>query len=248
MTEIAQHLAEMVRRRPPDDVGVVPGTTPVVSFGDVGRAEVATLGINPSRSEFLDRHGHELIGGHRRLATLRSLAATGLDELRDAQVAQVLADCAGYFHRQPYRRWFDPLDKLLRDGAAASYYDGTACHLDLVPWATDPTWSGLGSDVRRRLLEQEAGHLEALLANARVDLVVVNGRAVLSELGRTGLARLEPAGKLGRYTLVVGEGVGIRWVGWTVNLQSSHGVSTAIKEELAAWLSEHSHRTGPSRG
>jgi hypothetical protein len=110
----------MVRRLPPEGSPVVPGSTPVVAFGDPARAEVATLGINPSAREFL-QHGRLLTGAHRRLATLESLGAQRLDRLTEAQVATVVADCAIYFQRQPYRGWFDPLDELLRVGADASY-------------------------------------------------------------------------------------------------------------------------------
>jgi hypothetical protein len=59
-----------------------------------------------------------------------------LDRLTDEQVAAVVADCLGYFQRQLYRRWFDPLDALLRSGTGTSYYDATACHLDLSQWGS----------------------------------------------------------------------------------------------------------------
>jgi hypothetical protein len=137
--EPSMQLVAMVRRSPPADAPVVPGSTPVVAFGDPRAAEVATLGINPSAHEFTE-DGALLAGGQRRLATLRSLGADALDRLSTAQVARVVADCSAYFDRRPYRRWFDPLDRLQRSATGASYYDATACHLDLVQWATDPVW------------------------------------------------------------------------------------------------------------
>ncbi len=48
-------VAAMVRRDPPEDCCVVPGTTPVVAFGEPRMAEVATLAINPSSREFMTR-------------------------------------------------------------------------------------------------------------------------------------------------------------------------------------------------
>src|SRR5688572_19101921 len=103
----------MVRRLPPGNAPVVVGSTPVIAFGDPQRAEVATLGINPSTSEFTEG-GQLLVGQSRRLATVESLGAERLDRLTDEQVAEVVADCASYFRRRPYRGWFDPLDELLR--------------------------------------------------------------------------------------------------------------------------------------
>ena len=39
----------------PRDCDVVYGSTPVVSFGDFTKAKVATIGINPSSLEFMDK-------------------------------------------------------------------------------------------------------------------------------------------------------------------------------------------------
>ena len=113
-----------IRRMPPVEAPVVAGSTPVVSFGAPSRAAVATLGINPSAKEFCDRDGL-LTGPERRLATLDSLGAERLDQLTDCQVAAVAKHCQDYFERQPYRKWFDPLDRLLRSAIGASYYDRT---------------------------------------------------------------------------------------------------------------------------
>ena len=127
-------------RRPAPIAEVVPGSTPVVAFGDFRKATVATLGINPSWREFLGADGALLSGTARRLATLPLLNAEDTSQLSACQVKKVVGACEIYFspERNPYRRWFDPLDELLRAGFAVSYYDGTACHLDLVHWATRP--------------------------------------------------------------------------------------------------------------
>ncbi len=239
------YLRAMVRRSVPPGVSVVAGSTPVVAFGDPARAEVATLGINPSKVEFIE-NGLFLSGSSRRLATLESLGASDMATLTDSQVLQVVEDCARYFDpdRNPYRRWFDPLDRLLRDAIDVSYYKGTACHLDLVQWATDPVWRGIeDEDVRRILLEDGLPHLRAQLRRENIRLVLLNGRTVIDQVQAVGLADLIPAGglALGRTTcsLYAGSGEGVRFIGWSTNLQSSRGVSNAFKTELAAWLAEH---------
>jgi hypothetical protein len=116
---------------------------------------VATLGINPSHVEFVDSGGVLLDGNRRRLATLASLGVSEHRDLDARSAAWVIDDCARYFARRPYRRWFDPLDRLLREGAFVSYYDGTACHLDLVQWATSPVWGRLTDAVPWRLLADD---------------------------------------------------------------------------------------------
>ena len=235
-------LVAMVRRPMPVGCHVVEGSTPVVAFGDWRRAQVATLGINPSAKEFVVG-GRLLVGPRRRLATLESLGAESTSVLTDAQVAQVVADCAAYFHRNPYRAWFDPLDDILHRALGVSYFDDTACHLDLVQWATDPVWGKIpNAAVRRVLLDDGAEHLGAQLRGGAVRTVVVNGAAVWDQLGATGLADWEEVGELtfgnrGRSArLRVGTGCGVRFVGWTLNVQSSHGVTAAAREELAGWL------------
>lgn len=238
---VPDYVVAMVRRSPPEECPVVPGSVPVVAFGDPTRAEVATLGINPSAREFVE-DSLPLTGDRRRLATLDALGAVDCGDLTAGQVAAVVADCAAYFQRRPYRRWFDPLDKLLRAGTDASYYDGSACHLDLVQWATDPAWSGLAADVQQALLDDGVPHLRAQLSYENVRLVVLNGRRVLAHVDTLGLADLTEVDRLpvGTTTcrLYTGTGGGVRWVGWSTNLQSSWGISTAFKRQLGARLAD----------
>ncbi len=212
----------------------------MVAFGDPSRAEVATLGINPSAKEFIE--GDELLAGSkRRLATLSSLCAERLDQLTNAQVAEVVADCASYFERQPYHKWFDPLDDLLRSAVGVSYYERTACHLDLIQWATNPVWGQIRDpDIRKVLLADGVRHLHAQLEQEQFNLILLNGRQVLNQVQSLRLANLDevdclPLGS-GSCRLYTGTGDGIRWVGWSANLQSSWGVSSDFKHELGEWL------------
>lgn len=157
-------------------------------------------------------------------------------------------ECATYSHRNPYRLWFDPLDDVLKLGAQASYYDDSACHLDLVQWATDPVWGQINdAAVRQALLDDGVPHLQAQLRQNNVRLVVVNGRQVLKQVTKLGLADLEEVGRISAgkvsYRLYAGVGGGVRWLGWSVNLQSSWGISTAFKHELASWLAEQVSET-----
>ena len=234
------YLIDMVRREAPV-ADVVPQSTPVVAFGDPFVATVATLGINPSWREFLGG-GQLLDGPSRRLSTLRSLGAKSLGSLTDAQVLQVVEDCARYFDsdRNPYRRWFNPLDRVLSAGVGASYYVGSACHLDLVQWATDPTWGELEDQTREQLLAEGLANLRALLTFGTTRLVLLNGRQVLRQVETVGLVKLSGCGTMpqGKRTcsLYAGEHDGVRYVGWSTNLQSSFGVSNEFKDRLAAWV------------
>ena len=139
ITPIPDYIERRIREPMPTGLCIVRGSTPVVAFGDAQTAKVATLGLNPSYLEFQHSSGLELTGCFRRLATHNSLAVRSLWDAPQSVISQVLSDCNSYFERNPYRQWFDQLESIL-NACGASYYDGSACHLDLVQWATKPTW------------------------------------------------------------------------------------------------------------
>jgi len=159
---IPTYVRKRIRQPIPPGSMVVPGSTPVVAFGNARGATVATLGLNPSPVEFLDRHGHELTESQRRLETCRSLGVAQLADAPDDAVERVVAGCDGYFQRNPYWRWFRRLEQVLQD-VGASYLDGSACHLDLIQWATDPVWGKLPPATRQSLIADDAAFLRQQL-------------------------------------------------------------------------------------
>jgi len=238
---LADWRRAMVCRRAPESSYVVAGSTPVVAFGDPSLATVATLGINPSAQEFMERKTL-LSGPNRRLSTLESLGAHNLEDLTDDQVQTVIADCASYFERNPYREWFNPLDQLLR-GIGVSYFDGTACHLNLIQWATTPRWRNIpDKSVRLALLEDGVPHLRRQLEHEGIRTILLNGRQVLDQVSRAGLVDLVDAGRLalssGICSLVTGQGSGVCWMGWSTNLQTKFRVSTEFVQRLDGWVTE----------
>ena len=58
---ILERISNLV---PPADCDVVERSTPVISFGDFTKSHIATLGINPSASEF--QSGGKLLKGERK--------------------------------------------------------------------------------------------------------------------------------------------------------------------------------------
>jgi hypothetical protein len=234
-----EYIAARIQQRPPLGIRVVPGSTPVVAFGDVRQAKVATLGWNPSKLEFLDRSGRLLDGSERRLETATSLKAHGTPVGSAAAVGRVFDGCSRYFQGRPYRRWFDVLEKVVKH-VGASYYDGSACHLDLVQWATDPVWSGLDPAEAEALLRADIPFLRQQLAQEEIRLVLLNGtgivRAYETHLGGH-LKKVEYAIG-GRVEMFCGQATAkLMVVGWNINLQSSFGVSnaeiTAIGQRVA---------------
>ena len=133
---IPEYVEGRLRRPPPEGCNIIPGSTPVVGFGDPRNAKVATIGLNPNRLEFLNAEGSLLRDDDQRLETLLSIGANTLAKVDSHALARVFEGCNWYFERRPYRRWFDILERVL-NGIGVSYYRGTACHLTLVQWATN---------------------------------------------------------------------------------------------------------------
>lgn len=243
------YLLERALRSPDLELGVVAGSTPVVSFGDPADAPVATLGINPSSGEFLASSGALLAGGERRLATLASLGVERYDQLTADHAAAIVDDCATYFERRPYR-WFNPLDDVIREALGVSYFERSACHLDLVQWATVPLWGELPADVQAELLRQDLGFLRRLLrqiSQSHYRTVIVNGRSAMSWVASSGLVAWQPVCTLDgppKAQFSVGRSGETRFVGWSCNLQSQHG-ATQHAPRLAELVAEHAsgHRT-----
>jgi hypothetical protein len=110
----------------------------------------------------------------------------------------------------------------------ASYYDGSACHLDLVQWATDPVWSGLDPAEAEALLKADIPFLRQQLAQEEIRLVLLNGTGFAYETHLGGHLKKVEFAIGGRVEMFCGQATAkLMVVGWNINLQSSFGVSNA---------------------
>ena len=144
---------------------VIPAV-PILFFGDLDayRASplrVVTVGLNPSLHEF------PTDAPFRRFP----LAEDGREPSR------YLDAMSAYFCTDPYRRWFNAFEPLLK-GLGASYYKGaasTALHTDICsPVATDPTWSRLDK-ADHAALEADGGPLwHKLIEELRPQIVAIS--------------------------------------------------------------------------
>jgi hypothetical protein len=75
----------------------VAGSLPVLFFGDLAHARIATVGLNPSRQEYLDNSGRELTGAVRRFETLASPGASRRGDLTDDQKLRAIRTMEDYF-------------------------------------------------------------------------------------------------------------------------------------------------------
>lgn len=241
----------IIRLRAEPIPSTVPGSLPVLSFGDLDSAAVATIGLNPSRQEYLDRHGRELDGSRRRFETLASLGAPHRAAMTDDQMGRAVDRMRGYFDPgRPIYSWFRGLARVV-DGMGMCFQRRTAAHLDLVQEATDPVWSGLGTAdpaQARAVLERDLPFLRWQIETFPFHAVVCTSTRVLAEVTR--LLQVDPVseGKLARVTWRVGMAtlgrgrVGV--VGWNIPLARPTGLDTEGQRHLGATLRSELARAG----
>lgn len=236
---------------------VIPWGCPVPSFGDLNSSQIATLGLNPSNREFVDKIGTELKGISRRFHTLNSL---GLDSWADADarhLGMIIDSCRAYFEGNPYDRWFGILNQVI-SGTKASYYSSSnsACHLDLIPYATARKWTELNSQQRSSLLTISSGILGLLLRDSPVRILILNGRSVVKEFQNIAEVCLDvlemPAWSLPRNSNSDVTGIAYKGkvdvlagialeqeilvLGYNHNLQSSFGVTKDVINSIRLWI------------
>ena len=238
-------VAERIRRPTPIGMSVLPGSLPVVSFGNPNIATVATLSLNPSWIEFQSPAGAWLYGRDRRLASLISLGANDPRDLTDEQVAAVVAESNAYF-RGPnwYRTWFHWLEQLLRDAGVGSYLDGSACHLDLVQWATKPAQKSLPPRVWASLVEQDSDFVHHQLRTSEVRTVLLDGASVVRWVRLAGLVGdldqevlpYQATNGPGAIRVYRGVADGVAFAGW--NRPQFQALAKDGRRQLARWLAQ----------
>ena len=137
-----------------------------------------------------------------------------------------------------HTKWFNQLEPILKT-LGASYYEDTACHLDLVQWSTKPIWSGLSDEDRKHLLAEDVPFLIQLLKMGKIRYLLLNGKEVVTQLKKCFEMNLVEqelivAGESKTTKLYTGILFGrIHVIGWSTNLQSSFGVTNKRRKALA---------------
>lgn len=246
------------------EASVIPWGSPVPSFGDHSSSRVATLGLNPSNREFVDHEGKELNGDARRFHTLSSLGLACWSEVNKGHLKQIADLCRDYFFRNPYDGWFRSLDQII-SGTEASYYDASAqaCHLDLIPYATECKWTDLSIRQRLMLLDLTGDTLGLLLKDSPIRLLILNGQTVVNSLQQISGVQLEkdvmPEWTLPRrtgsgvvgyaYKGLMNELSGVKLgreivvLGFNHNIQSSFGVTRYVRDAIQNWVSRMAQET-----
>lgn len=209
------------------------GGQPVISYGNPNTSEYATLGINPGTGTF-NSNEHYFIN---------DIWKDG-DEIDDDHVQEMLDRGYEYFDKNfdkiGIKGWFRMFDLLLKGVFDTSYKEKKACHLDLVPFATNLVWSKLPKSHQYRLMRASEDIFALILQNSSITTLLCNGAFVRQML--EGFAEVDFEETLNK-NLYLGQKRGylysgsinqignthlnreIKVFGWNYNLQSTPGIS-----------------------
>jgi hypothetical protein len=251
------HLLDYLDKNQSSELSIMPWASPVLSFGDISRSKIATLGINPSNREFVNIENEELNGDNRRFHTLSSLALTKWSDISESQLQLIFDSYNEYFSRNPYDGWFKKLDYLM-SGSSVSYYFPSfeACHLDLIPFATDEKWSNLTIQQQTTLLKIFGDILGAIINNSSIEILLLNGQTVVNNFEKISniefekslqkdweLPRRNVNGVAGYSYEGFVSSIGgvdlkrkIKVLGYNHNIQSSFGVSSEVLASIREWI------------
>jgi hypothetical protein len=257
MRTVLEHLISSLTSQSLKNLDVIPWSSPILSFGDLESARIATIGLNPSDREFIDASGKELEGHNRRFHTLKSLGLKNWNAIEEEHFEAILLLYKEYFLRNPYDGWFKRLDHLI-SGTSNSYYfpSHTACHLDLIPFATFSKWMDLDQKKRNTLLEVSIDSLGLLLQHSQIGFVVLNGKTVVDNFekfadvtfertympewnlprkGNDGVRGYAYYGQI-KYLGNTSLNRVITVLGYNHNIQSSFGVTREVQSSIRNWI------------
>jgi len=234
-------LYERLRRSP--SVFTVPTALPVLFFGDLFKAEVASVGLNPSDQEYLSRAGKLLAGSAQRFATTTSLGAASRSSLSDEQCAEAVEWMRNYYDpgKPVYGSWFKALSRVI-DGFGASFRDRSATHLDLIQESTSPVWSKLECLAREALLEQDLPFLKWEIRAFPLRAVICTGKTVSAHVRRELGVSVDEEGTMARIKWWVGHahvnGRRVDFGGWNYPLARATGLGRDGETELGKLLAK----------
>jgi hypothetical protein len=128
-----------------------------------------------------------------------------------------------------------------------SYFDDTACHLDLIQWATDPVWSGIKSkEVQKMLLEQDKEFFIHQINKYNFETVFLNGKTVVEQVEKLGIVKLTEVAevvnlKTGYVSRIKTGKVGqTTFVGWGLKIPAKE-TTLQMRKALGQWLGQKNY-------
>lgn len=168
--KLKEFLLDKISEPLPTNIGIVKGSIPIVFFGNVEKAEIATLSLNPSNIEFEHK-------GKRRCVDRKELKVKDHQKLTREQSESVYQSLLLYFKVNPYKRWFNPMNKLF-EKKELEYYNDKIVHLDISPWATSNKWNGLSREERESIIDTSI--IKNVIEKRGIKKLFINGKTTFN--------------------------------------------------------------------
>jgi hypothetical protein len=172
---LKEFLIAKISKPLPTSVKIVEGSIPIVFFGNIEKAEIATLSLNPSNIEF--EHN-----GERRCLDRKQLGVPDNQILTRAQSESVYQSLLIFFKVNPYKMWFNPMNKLFKS-KGYEYYNDKIVHLDISPWATSNKWESLSQEERESIIDISI--IKNVIQKCGIKILFINGKTAFNVFYKT---------------------------------------------------------------
>jgi hypothetical protein len=168
--QLKEFLLDKISEPLPTTAKIVEGSIPIVFFGNVEKAEIATLSLNPSNIEF--EHN-----GVRRCVDRKYLKVSDSQKLTKEQAESVYQSLLLFFQVNPYKTWFNPMNKLFQS-KGYEYYNDKIVHLDISPWATSNKWNKLSRAEKESIIDTSI--IEKVIKLRGIEKLFINGKTAFN--------------------------------------------------------------------
>jgi hypothetical protein len=212
---IKDFLLDKISQPHPTTVKIVPHSVPIVFFGNIEKAEIATLSLNPSNKEF------EGVKGNKRVIDRADLGVKNSDTLTRIDAEKVYNSFLAFFKNNPYRGWFDPLNEIFK-AKGYEYYNDQIVHLDISPWATSNKWNDLSNYEKNSIIDLTT--ILKVLGNGNIKKLFINGKKASEEFAKHIPLKMETVflDDNKSITLYKGQYANCEILGWSTYWQNSY--------------------------
>lgn len=186
--DLKNTILEYIKQPIPENMDIVSQSVPILFFGHIENAHIATIGINPSDKEFLSIDKIILEKKEKRLKDRQDLNKSDNDELSMDDAREIYDSKTKYFKKNPYKPWFGEkntgnMERILKIfNKSYSYYNDTAIHLDITPWATSKKWKEYNDNEKKLLITLGNDIAIKIIKNSNIKILYINGKSVLKYL------------------------------------------------------------------
>jgi hypothetical protein len=233
--KLKDFLLDKISEPLPTTVKIVEGSIPIVFFGNVEKAEIATLSLNPSNVEF--EHN-----GVRRCVDRKQLGVSDNQKLTHEQAECVYQSLLLFFKVNPYKTWFNPMNKLFQS-KGYEYYNDKIVHLDISPWATSYKWDRLSREERESIIDTTI--IKNVIEKHGIKKLFINGKTAFNvfcatlkigakEIQETSFNYITQNGNNRSFIIYETEVFGCKVIGW--NLYIHQGCPQDLIKKIDSYL------------